>query len=54
MPDKCDIAKENVDILKEADELREEQSLKNTKVVASSIENDLKMREHIRKTYPKG
>ena len=51
MSDKCDIAKENVDVLKESDELRQKQSAKNTKVVSSSIENELKMKEYLKEKY---
>ena len=54
MPDKCDIVKESIDIVKEADEIREEESSKNTKAVSSSIENDLKMREYLREKFSKG
>ena len=54
MSDKCDISQENVDLLNEADNLREQESKKNTKVVSSGVENEIKMRNYLREKYSKG
>ena len=54
MSDKCDIGQENVDLLNEADNLREQESRKNTRVVSSGVENEIKMRNYLRDKYSKG
>ena len=54
MSDKCDIAQENIDLLKEADNIREQESRKNTRVVSSGIENELMMRNYLNEKYSKG
>jgi len=54
MPDECDIARDNTELLKEIDEIRTADSQKNTKVVASSEDNDIKMRDYIKKNFAKG
>ena len=54
MPDKCDIARDNTEFLKEIDDMRTEDSQKYTKVVTSSIENEVKIKEHIQNNHQKG